>query len=90
MAVVAEELYSLLIPLGSERLIVPRSCVAEVIRYSILPESEEGDGWYRGMAKWNNQDIPIVSYDRLCNREAPVPSGRTRVSVFNSLGNSPD
>ena len=38
MNLLSEEVYCLLVPLKSERLIVPRSCVAEVIRDS-LPET---------------------------------------------------
>ena len=34
MSTEAEELYSLLVPLAGERLIVPRACVAEVVRYT--------------------------------------------------------
>ena len=37
----ANELYSLLVPLSEERLIVPRACVAEVVRFS-KPEQEAG------------------------------------------------
>jgi chemosensory pili system protein ChpC len=37
----ADELYSLLVPLSGERLIVPRACVAEVVRYT-RPEQEAG------------------------------------------------
>ena len=36
-----EELYSLLIPLAEDRLIVPRACVAEVVRFT-APEKEAG------------------------------------------------
>ena len=34
MSAEAEELYSLLVPLSEDRLIVPRACVAEVVRFS--------------------------------------------------------
>ena len=34
MTAEADELYSLLVPLSGERLIVPRACVAEVVRYN--------------------------------------------------------
>ena len=37
----AHELYSLLIPLAQERLIVPRACVAEVVTWQ-APEKMEG------------------------------------------------
>ena len=41
MTAESDELYSLLVPLSEERLIVPRACVAEVVRYS-APEQEAG------------------------------------------------
>ena len=41
MTAEADELYSLLVPLADERLIVPRACVAEVVRFS-APQQEEG------------------------------------------------
>jgi len=37
----AEELYSLLVPLADDRLIIPRACVAEVVRFS-KPNQEPG------------------------------------------------
>ena len=39
--VLAHELYSLLVPLAQERLIVPRACVAEVVTWQ-APEKMEG------------------------------------------------
>ena len=90
MAVITEEIYSLLVPLAKERLIVPRACVAEVIRYGALSNGEVSDDWLIGMARWNNQEIPVVSFELLCDLEPPPPSGRTRIVVFNRLGGAPD
>ncbi len=44
MTAAAEELYSLLVPLSEDRLIVPRACVAEVVRFS---KSEQQEGAHR-------------------------------------------
>ena len=33
MSVVTDEIYCLLLPLADERLLVPRSCVTEVVNY---------------------------------------------------------
>ena len=41
MTAESEELYSLLIPLADERLIVPRACVAEVVRFTAPETSAE-------------------------------------------------
>lgn len=88
MAIIADELYSLLIPLESDRLVVPRSCVAEVVRYSAPSSEHEHENWMRGMVKWNNQQIPVISFEALCGSSEPEPGRRTRVVVFNPLGGS--
>ena len=61
MSAAAEELYSLLVPLTDDRLIVPRTCVAEVVRYS-KPDQEEGShNWMLGTVNWNGRQLPVVS-----------------------------
>jgi len=89
MAVVAEELYSLLVPLGQDRLIVPRNCIAEVIRFTASPVDEPHAPWLYGMTHWSDQDIPVISFETMCGYKAPEPSGRTRVVVFRPLGGAP-
>jgi chemosensory pili system protein ChpC len=84
MAAASEDIYSLLIPLQKERLVVPRSCVAEVVRYSV-PTGGDTDRWLCGTVVWNNLDIPIVSLERLCGMSPPTPGGRTRIVVFHPL-----
>jgi len=77
-----EELYSLLVPLWEDRLIVPRACVAEVVRFS-APERQEGDlEWMMGSINWNGRPLPVVSFEGALGKNVPVPTGRTRVVVF--------
>jgi chemosensory pili system protein ChpC len=81
-----EELYSLLVPLHEARLIVPRSCVAEVVRFSSPQERGAGaPDWFRGFIGWKNQQVPIVCIEDLCGMPSTVPGGRTRVAIFNGL-----
>jgi chemosensory pili system protein ChpC len=80
-----EELYSLLIPLAEDRLIVPRACVAEVVRFS-QPEHEAGSQhWMLGTINWNGRQLPVVSFEGALNKEMPASSGRTRVVVFYAI-----
>ena len=80
----AEELYSLLVPLVDDRLIVPRACVAEVVRFS-KPEQEAGArDWMLGLVNWNGRQLPVVSFEGLIGKEVPVATGRTRIVVFTS------
>lgn len=76
------ELYSLLIPLEGERLIVPRACVAEVVRFS-KPEQEVGaHEWMMGTVNWNGRVLPVVSFEGVLGKDKPIATGRTRIVVF--------
>jgi chemosensory pili system protein ChpC len=84
MSTETDELYSLLVPLADERLIVPRACVAEVVRYS-APQQEAGaHSWMLGTTNWNGRALPIVSFEGALGKAVPEPSGRTRIVVFSA------
>jgi chemosensory pili system protein ChpC len=68
MSELRDELYSLLVPLVGERLIVPRACVAEVIGYQTPADMTNAPPWYLGAL---GQALPLVS-------------GRTRIVVFHA------
>jgi len=80
-----EELYSLLVPLAGERLIVPRACVAEVVRYTSPARRDGASPWMLGSVSWNGRDLPVVSFEGAIGDEIPAPTGRTRVVVFHSI-----
>ncbi len=86
MSEAAEELYSLLIPLTDERLIVPRACVAEVARFSKPEHSESGRDWLLGTTNWNGRDLPVVAFEGVMGKEVPAVTGRTRIVVFFATG----
>ena len=77
-----DELYSLLVPLVGERLLVPRACVAEVVRYS-KPDQEAGaHNWMLGTVAWNGRELPVVSFEGTVGKEVPSATGRTRIVIF--------
>jgi chemosensory pili system protein ChpC len=77
-----EELYSLLVPLAEDRLIVPRACVAEVVRFS-APQKEAGaHDWMLGTVTWNGRPLPVVSFEGALGKSVPAITGRTRIVVF--------
>jgi len=78
----ANELYSLLVPLAEDRLIVPRACVAEVVRFT-SPEQEAGaHDWMLGNVSWNGRALPVVSFEGALDKDVPAITGRTRIVVF--------
>ena len=85
MSDLREELYSLLVPLVGERLIVPRACVGEVIGYQTLAEAPESPSWYQGMATWNGRSVPVVSFEGALGQPLPSVTGRTRIVMFHAM-----
>jgi chemosensory pili system protein ChpC len=77
-----QELYSLLVPLAEDRLIVPRACVVEVVRFT-QPDIEAGaHSWMLGNVSWNGRELPVASFEGALGKEVPVATGRTRIVVF--------
>lgn len=77
-----EELYSLLVPLAEDRLIVPRACVAEVVRFTGADVDEGREAWMLGNVNWNGRPLPVVSFEGVIGKEIPAVNGRTRIVVF--------
>ena len=81
MNAVSDELYSLLVPLGDERLLVPRACVAEVVTWQQPERVDNAPQWYLGNLTWNNRVVPVVSFEAACGELIPIPGGRTRIII---------
>src|SRR5688572_32191745 len=86
MEALATELYSLLVPLLDERLIVPRASVAEVIGYQAPVEMAGAPPWYLGTVSWNGRSVPVASFEGACGQTIPATGGRTRIVVFYCVG----
>lgn len=85
------ELYSLLVPLQDERLLVPRACVAEVIAFVVpTPSSSERalPSWFLGYITWTGRRLPVASFEAMSGEEVKRRPGRTRIVVFNALGDA--
>jgi chemosensory pili system protein ChpC len=80
-----EEIYCQLVPLRQMRLIVPRVCVAEVIRYAAPDKTWAAPGWFRGLVNWNMLKVPVISFEELCGQSAGEPGGRTRIAIMNAV-----
>jgi chemosensory pili system protein ChpC len=79
-----DELYSLLVPLAGERLIVPRVCVAEVISYQTPTDMNNAPPWYVGLVSWSGRNVPIVSFEGAFGQPLPTVSTRTRIVIFHA------
>lgn len=85
---IGQDVYSLLVPLEGQRLLVPRTCVAEVVGYH-EPEQRAGTPpWFLGTLNWSGREIPCVSFELAMGIDVPEGSSRSRVVVFNAIGGS--
>jgi chemosensory pili system protein ChpC len=80
------ELYALLIPLKSERRVVPGMCGAEGIAFAEAGRDrrDEHPDWFLGTIEWNGQRLPVVSFDDP-HEERRAKRGRARVVVFHGI-----
>ena len=80
------EIYSLLVPLASGRLLVPRTCVAEITGF-VQPAAMPGaPPWYLGVIPWNGRQVPLVSFEGICGEPIPDVTTRSRVLLLHVLG----
>lgn len=80
-----DEIYSLLVPLHEERLILPRASVAEVIRYAEPDVVVGAPEWLLGHVEWHGKTIPLISFERLCDSGSSEPGSRSRIIVVYAL-----
>jgi len=92
MNAVVETVRSLWVPLKELGLLVPNVAIAEVINYQPLDMVQDGPEWLLGAMRWRDQELPIVSMERLLGFESGEVSSGARITVFNSVlagGNLP-
>ena len=92
MNAVVETVRSLWVPLTGLRLLVPNVAIAEVINYQSLDRVQDGPEWLLGVMRWRDQELPVVSMERLLGFESDEVSSGARITVFNSVlagGNLP-
>lgn len=85
MSELSDELYSLLVPLAGERLIVPRACVAEVIGYQAPAEMTNAPPWYAGLVSWAGHSVPVVYFEGAIGLTLPTVTSRTRIVIVHGM-----
>ncbi len=81
----SDDLYSLLAPLAGGRLIVPRTCITEIIGSSGIQPVPDAPAWLLGTVSWNGRKLPVVSFEGACRRDVPEIGRRARIAVFVAL-----
>jgi chemosensory pili system protein ChpC len=80
-----EKVRSQLIPLNGLPLVVPTTCIAEVVSYQEPDPLEDAPEWLLGLANWRGIQIPLVSFE--AGNELPKGElqRRARIIVLNGI-----
>lgn len=84
------EVYSLMIPIIDESILLPNATVAEIIPFGDVTPNTTGPEWYIGQLHWHGREIPMVSLDILHGGQDPQANKRARVAVVHTLNNNED
>ncbi|HEX2584283.1 MAG TPA: chemotaxis protein CheW [Steroidobacteraceae bacterium] len=80
-AVPSDELYSLIVPVADAQLVLPRTCVAEVVSWrqpDVVPNTPQ---WFLGNIEWNDRLVPVVSFESMCSKSIASTGARSRIII---------
>ncbi|HEX22862.1 MAG TPA: chemotaxis protein CheW [Chromatiales bacterium] len=77
---------SQLIPLEDMRLLLPTTCVAEIIDWQVPEPVDDAPVWWLGMLEWRGLRIPLLSFEAANGRSRGEISRRGRIAVLNGIG----
>ncbi len=81
----SNDIYSLLIPLHAQRMLLPRANVSEVTGYRKCEPVEGAPRWLLGCFRFEGQVVPLVSFERAIGVEPPPDGGRARIVLVRTL-----
>ncbi len=87
MSAAVREVFCVLITLAEGRLLLPRTCIAEVTSLGELKRIPGAPGWLLGQMDWNDRLVPVISFEATTGNKVPTPSTRTRVAIIPAVGN---
>ncbi|MBK8971734.1 MAG: chemotaxis protein CheW [Hahellaceae bacterium] len=87
MATQPNSVSCLLIPVQSGRqLLVPNTCIAEIVDYQTPEQSNSPTPWFLGFIRWRGLRLPLISYEAANESATPGLSRNARIAVTNSVG----
>ena len=78
----------MLLPLGSNDVLLPKSIVKEVVYKPTLNTYDEEDDWLIGDIEWKDYVIPVVSFERICNQPRVTKSKHIRAVICHVIENA--
>lgn len=87
MSTVPNEVPSLVIPLSEYSLLVPNSCVAEIVPGTAVDRRDEHP-WLIGKIEWRELTLPCISFEHLSGTISSDVKVTQRVAIFNTISDA--
>lgn len=81
--------YSLLIPVSSDAMLLPNASVAELIGYAQPTELQKGPDWCIGILSWRGVKVPLLSIEAVRGNPIAKADKNSRIAILNALGGDP-
>ena len=82
------EIYALLVPVHRQRLLLPRTAVREIVRFSEPENIDNAPTWLKGTIEWQGHRLPLISFEGLCGSEVQETNSRTRIAIMTAMNES--
>ncbi len=74
-----------LIPLSNMTIVLPNTCIAEVISLGELNPVKKTPRWFLGMMNWRGVRIPVISFEAANNIASNMPMHNVRATILNGI-----
>ncbi len=81
-----DALPSLMLPVGNRTLLLPSVAVAEMVSYTEPKLVDVAPDWLLGHFTWREQEIPLLSLERLLGQAISPLTSKSRIAVLNNTG----
>mgnify|MGYP005670297997 CR=1 FL=1 len=85
MAQLPDDIASLLIPMHGRPWLVPNIAVAEIIPLRQPERPGHGPEWLLGWMHWRDEEIPVVSFEKLNDSGQVIIGPDARIAVINTV-----
>ena len=86
-----KDVYSFLIPMIENSLLLPNATVAEIVPFmnvDLAENAEASDDWQIGQIIWRNIKIPVVSLERIQGKKDLGELRRSRIAIVYTLNSN--
>jgi chemosensory pili system protein ChpC len=84
-----QEIYSLIVPMLGNPLLVPNVSVAELVPMGRVDTPEEAHPeWFIGAFDWRGERVPLISFEQVTGNPVNSITNQSRVAIFNTLNDN--